>query len=125
MRRFLVLLAAALLPSLLLAAGSAGAASFNCAKAKTPDEKAICANRSLSDLDTQMATLFGVRMKVPMLMGSRGAAQDEQSQWLQSRHGCGASVACLTGSYQGRISVLNSEIDAAMQDYCVKLGICG
>jgi len=113
------------LPALLLLAGTAHAASFNCAKAQTPDEKTICHNAKLSDLDTQMATLFGVRMKIPMLMGSRGAAQDEQSQWLQSRHACGASTSCLTGSYQGRISVLNSELDAAMQDYCVKLGICG
>ncbi len=121
MRRVLTLL-----PALLLfAGGAASAASFNCAKAKTPDEKAICASSALSDLDTQMATLFGVRMKIPMLMGSRGAAQDEQSQWLQSRHACGASASCLTASYKGRISVLNSELDAAMQDYCVKLGICG
>jgi uncharacterized protein len=105
--------------------GAAHAASFNCALAKTADEKAICHNATLSDLDTQMATLFGVRMKVPMLMGARGDAGDEQIQWLQSRRACGGSVACLTGSYKGRISVLNSEIDAAMQDYCVKLGICG
>jgi len=113
------------LPALLLLAGAAHAASFDCSKAKTPDEKAICHNAGLSDLDTQMATLFGVRMKIPMLMGSRGAAGDEQIQWLQSRHACGSSVACLIGSYKGRISVLNSELDAAMQDYCVKLGICG
>src|ERR1700690_753516 len=76
--------------ALFLLAGSADAASFNCAKAKTPDEKAICANPALSDLDTQMAALFGVRMKVPMLMGSRGAAGDEQVQWLQTRGSCGA-----------------------------------
>ncbi|HVZ14201.1 MAG TPA: hypothetical protein VG894_07055, partial [Bauldia sp.] len=86
-----------------LLAASAGAASFNCAKAQTTDEKAICHNPALSDLDTQMATLYAVRMKVPMLMGARGDAGDEQSQWLQSRHACGASVACLTGSYKGRI----------------------
>jgi uncharacterized protein len=106
-------------------AGTAHAASFNCALAKTGDEKAVCHNPALSDLDTEMATLFGVRMKVPMLMGARGDAGDEQTQWLQSRHACGGNLACLTGSYKGRISVLNAEIDAAMHDYCVKLGICG
>ena len=111
--------------ALFLLAGSADAASFNCAKAKTPDEKAICANPALSDLDTQMAALFGVRMKVPMLMGSRGTAGDEQVQWLQTRGSCGANVACLTGVYKARINTINSELDAAMQDYCVKLGICG
>ncbi len=108
-----------------LAASAAHAASFNCGKAKTPDEKAICANHSLGDLDVQMATLFGVRMKLPMLMGSRGAAGDEQIQWLQSRGQCGANVSCLSAVYKARIAVINAEIDAAMQDYCVKLGICG
>jgi hypothetical protein len=49
-------------------------ASFNCIKARQPDEKAICASRILSDLDVQMATLYGVRMQIPMLMGERGAA---------------------------------------------------
>jgi uncharacterized protein len=103
----------------------AGAASFDCAKAAQPDEIAICQSRTLSELDVAMATLYGVRMKVPMLMGARGDAGDEQTQWLQSRHACGGNLACLTGSYKSRISALNAEIDAAMHDYCVKLGICG
>jgi uncharacterized protein len=109
----------------ILAAGSASAASFNCAKAKAPDEKAICASRSLSELDVKMATLFGVRMQVPMLMGSRGAAQDEQRQFLQDRGSCGSSTACISAAYKARIDALNAEISAAMQDYCVKMGICG
>jgi uncharacterized protein len=112
------------LAGFLLVSG-AQAASFNCAKAKTPDEKAICANRTLSDLDLKMATLFGVRMKLPMLMGARGAAQDEQRDFLTVRGSCGADAACIGIAYQQRIDAINAEIDAAMQDYCVKLGICG
>jgi uncharacterized protein len=72
-----------------------------------------------------MATLFGVRMKVPMLMGSRGAAQDEQHDFLVRRAQCRANIACIGAAYQQRIDVLQQEIDTAMQDYCVKLGICG
>jgi uncharacterized protein len=109
----------------LLMAGSAEAASFNCAKAKTPDEKAVCSSPSLSELDVKMATLYGVRMKLPMLMGSRGAAQDEQHQFLIDRGSCGANNVCIAAAYQARIDTLNQELDAAMQDYCVKLGICG
>ncbi len=101
------------------------AASFNCAQAKTPDEKAICSSPTLSDLDTKMATLYGVRMQIPMLMGARGAAQDEQRAWLSQRGSCGSSTACLVQSYQQRISVLNQTISAAMQDYCKRIGICG
>ena len=50
----------------------AEAASFDCTKAKTADEIAICQTQILSDLDTQMATLYGVRMQIPMLMGAQG-----------------------------------------------------
>jgi uncharacterized protein len=60
-----------------------------------------------------------------MLMGSRGAAQDEQHQFLIDRGTCGADAACIGGVYQARIDALNAEISAAMQDYCVKAGICG
>ncbi len=101
------------------------AASFNCAQAKTADEKAICASPTLSDLDVKMATLYGVRMEIPMLMGARGAAQDEQRAWLAQRGTCGGNVACLVQSYQQRISELNQTIASAMQDYCKRLGICG
>ncbi|HVY19567.1 MAG TPA: hypothetical protein VHA70_05750 [Bauldia sp.] len=109
----------------MLATGAANAASFNCAKAKTPDEKAICASRALSELDVKMATLFGVRMKLPMLMGARGAAQDEQHQFLIDRGTCGADKACIGTVYQQRIDTLNLELDDAMHDYCIKVGICG
>lgn len=103
----------------------AEAASYNCARAKTPDEIAICVNPALSDLDTQMAALYGVRMQIPMLMGARGAAQDEQRAFLDVRATCGDNVACIQSAYQQRIAVLKQIIAAAMQDYCVKLGICG
>ncbi len=110
----------------LIAAGTpAAAASFNCVKAATADEKAICSSQTLSDLDTEMATLFGVRMQIPMLMGARGAARDEQHEWLVERHACGADTACLVHSYQQRIAALNQTISEAMQDYCKLMGICG
>ena len=102
----------------------AEAASFDCTKAKTPDEIAICVTPALSDLDVQMATLYGVRMQIPMLMGARGAAQDEQRSWLASRATCGSNTACLQTAYQSRIAALQQIIQAAMQDYCVRVGIC-
>ena len=111
--------------ALIAGAAPAGAASFDCNKAATADEKAICASFVLSDLDTQMATLYGVRMEIPMLMGARGAAQDEQRAWLSQRHQCGGDVACIVQAYQVRIAELKQTIADAMQDYCKRLGICG
>jgi uncharacterized protein YecT (DUF1311 family) len=107
-----------------LATAPAGAASFDCNKAATADEQAICASYVLSDLDTQLATLYGVRMQIPMLMGARGAAQDEQRTWLTQRHACGGDVACIVQSYQQRIAELKQTITEAMQDYCKRVGIC-
>ncbi len=103
----------------------ASAASFNCSRATTPDEVAVCSNASLSNLDVKMSTLYGVRMQIPMLMGAKGAARDEQRTWLLQRSTCRADVTCLTAAYEGRIAQLNSEIAAAMQDYCMRIGICG
>lgn len=116
--RIAVLLAAT------LTASAAGAASFDCSKAIKPDEIAVCKTPALSNLDTEMATLYGVRMEIPMLMGARGAAQDEQVAFLAARGACGSDVACIQSAYQARITVLQSTISDAMQDYCVKLGIC-
>jgi uncharacterized protein len=122
------MLARSTVPLVLLAAIAfstpAYAASFDCAKASHPDEHAICSNQSLSDMDTEMATLFRVRMEIPMLMGARGDAQDEQDTWLATRSACGGNVACISAAYQTRIEQLNNAISAAMQGYCVKLGIC-
>jgi len=118
------LLAAAMI-AFTAAATPAAAASFDCGKARTADEKAICANRTLSELDVAMATLYGVRMQLPMLMGARGAAQDEQRAWLAQRGTCGGDVACLTQIYQQRIVELDQTITEAMHDYCTRLGICG
>jgi len=110
---------------LVFAPATAEAASFNCAKATKPDEKAICASSKLSDLDVEMATLYRVRMELPMLMGARGAAQDEQRAFLTQREQCGGNVACIGTAYATRIATLNQTIKAAMRDYCAKLGICG
>ncbi len=118
-------LGAAATIALIAGAVPAAAASFDCGKARTADEKAICADRTLSDLDTQMATLYGVRMQIPMLMGARGAAQDEQRAWLTERAACGDDGTCLRQVYQQRIVELNQTIAEAMHDYCTRLGICG
>lgn len=107
------------------AATPAAAASFDCGKAKAADEKAICASRTLSELDVEMATLFRVRMEIPMLMGARGDAGDEQVTWLTRRRACSGNAACLTQAYQQRIAQLRQIISDAMQDYCKRTGICG
>ena len=125
-RPYIGAVVAAMVTAFVVAAATpAAAASFDCSKAKTADEKAICASRTLSDLDVEMATLFRVRMQIPMLMGARGDAGDQQVSWLAKRATCGANVTCLTAAYRQRITELKQTISDAMQDYCKRMGICG
>lgn len=96
--------------ALILLAGPAAAASFDCTKARTADEKAICADRSLNDKDVRMALLFDLDRRL-MTMGSRDAMRDDQSAWLRDRRRCGADRVCLHRSYDRRIAMLRGVID--------------
>lgn len=100
----------AVLGATLLAAGAASAASFDCNKARAPDERAICADRGLNDDDVRMAQLYGIVRKV-VPMGTRGAIMDEQSVWLRNRRTCGPNRACLQKSYARRIQQLNAVLE--------------
>ncbi len=105
-----------LIPALVLAATCmaaalpAAAASFDCNRARAPDEKAICANRALNDQDVRVDQLYDItRHLVPM--GGRGAIMDDQRAWLQARKSCGANRACLARSYDQRLGELNTVME--------------
>jgi uncharacterized protein len=106
-----------LLLAALAAASPAAATGFDCSKASAADERAICANPQLSALDSEMAGLWYAYSRVPMLMGSNAARRDAAAAFLASRRQCGSNSACLTRTYQARITALQSGIDAAMADF--------
>jgi uncharacterized protein YecT (DUF1311 family) len=85
--------------------------SFDCTKAKTADEKTICRNRSLSDSDVKMATMFTMNTHLVM-MGSRGVMQDRQREWLAERNTCKGSFKCLTMAYDKRLKELQVDFDS-------------
>ncbi|NKJ47540.1 hypothetical protein CIC12_12465 [Burkholderia sp. SG-MS1] len=87
------------------AAGSACAASFDCHRARLPDEKAICASRQLSELDVEMSVRYQMLTGL-VAMGTRGNMQDEQQAWLKSRQACGRDHVCLLAAYRRRIGTL-------------------
>lgn len=100
--------------ALLLPAGAATAAGFDCSKAASPDEVAVCANPQLSALDSEMTGLWFAYSRVPMLMGSSGNRHDDAEAFLARRKACGADVACLTQTYQERIAQLQKQISDSM-----------
>lgn len=82
----------------------AQAASFDCAKAGTLVEKAICSDAALSDLDSQLgraykATLANSTAPEPL--------KAEQKSWLAKRNQC-KDTACLVSAYQSRLSALGA-----------------
>ena len=91
-------------------AGSASAASFDCKKARTADEKAICAERALNDKDVRMDVLYGINRRT-LAMGGRGALMDQQRDWLQGRRACGADRACIGRAYDRRLADLEKSME--------------
>ena len=90
------------------------AASFNCDKAQTQTEYAICEHRNLNDADVKMATTYNIiRKLVPM--GTRGVIQDQQVKWLQLRNQCQDNVSCLTDVYKMRQQKLDIYMNGVYQ----------
>lgn len=86
------------------------AASFNCEKARTQTEHAICEHRAVNDADVKMVTTYNIiRRLVPM--GTRGVIQDEQVRWLQLRDQCVDSSRCLIEVYKMRQQKLETYMD--------------
>lgn len=86
--------------------------SFDCDKASTPTEFAICASNDLSALDRELAATYkAAKVNVEVAKGSEAATKlrDEQRQWNKERSSkCGDDVECLSETYQKRILELGS-----------------
>lgn len=97
-----------LLASLLLlgAASPALAASFDCNRASTPQEKLICQTPQLSSLDETLANVYHQKMSG---LAAADAVQLKQSQreWLKQLRSHGTDVDQLQTAYQQRIAALN------------------
>ena len=95
--------------SLLLS--SAHAASFDCSKSRSEDEKAICADAELSRLDSEMAAAY--KATADLIQGWKERAvpfRKNQLEWVKERAGCGATVSCLTNAYRQRIAWLKQPL---------------
>ncbi|MFT0860114.1 lysozyme inhibitor LprI family protein [Ancylobacter sp. G4_0304] len=99
---------------LCLAAAPAGAASFDCAKARLSDEKAVCADPNLSALDSEMGGLWFAYERIPLLMGGSAARRDEAHAFLSERGRCAGDIACLTRAYETRIAALRKNLAGAL-----------
>lgn len=90
------------------------AASFNCSKAHAPVERAVCADRQLSDADTLLAQRYSKAMSQLSDAGQR-IVQDGQRQWLRyvrdlctgrAKAKASAVASCLKDAYDDRLKDL-------------------
>ncbi len=86
--------------------------SFDCARASTATERAICANAQLAALDRQLSQRYAaVRDRLA------GAAADalvaQQRRWIARRDRCGSDARCLAEHMTARIATLDAATAAA------------
>ncbi|MDB5693544.1 MAG: hypothetical protein JWO81_2607 [Alphaproteobacteria bacterium] len=111
------MLAGAGLLTVLALPGHARAAGFDCTRARAADEVAVCRDRRLSEMDSEMSALWYAYSRVPMLMGGNGARMDAAQAFLARRRACRGNVVCLTAAYRARIDALRRDIDKAMAGF--------
>ena len=86
------------------------AASFDCAKARKPVEKTICADPALSRLDEELAAAYRLALDKS---ASRGAVKEWQRYWLAwSRDGAG-DAASLRQAYCAQLLELGQHARAS------------
>lgn len=79
------------------------AASFNCSKASTAVEKAICLDSGLSNLDSIMAAEYKTVLRTA---ANRELVVANQRDWLRLVRGTCKTLECLNVAYQNRIAAL-------------------
>jgi len=88
--------------TLMLAAGTVQAASFQCKNAQTATEKRICGDKDLGALDVALARAYqDKRYEDENKIGT------EQKNWIKNERDNCSSVGCLKSAYQERIRVLD------------------
>lgn len=86
----------------------AGKPSFNCAAARRPVEKAICANAELADLDREIAAANAKLVRAATSPHDAQALQRDQDEFIASRNATfGKTGYDLKKAMQDRLSRLN------------------
>src|SRR5438874_1180667 len=105
-------IAAAALGGLLIASAfdaPAGAQSFDCRNARSADEKAICQNTRLGELDKQLADVYD-RAGGKLSKQERTEFENHETAFVNARRRCGDHAACIEQSYRNRLQELLSAL---------------
>lgn len=103
--------------ALLLGAGGAWAASFDCKQAGTAVEKRLCAVPALGNLDDQLDESYRARLESTPRTAVAGV-RDQQRAWLRQRNACAQDAKlddCLQRTLKARADVLAKALVAQQQ----------
>ena len=81
--------------------------SFDCGKAASAAEKAICASPDLAASDRQLADAYSAAL-IGASTEDAAAIKAAQRQWIADRQSCGSDGACLAAAYDRRIAALTA-----------------
>jgi uncharacterized protein len=82
--------------------------SFDCQKASSPSEKAICSSSALSRLDLRLGRMWRKMLEdFDLDSGQTVQVKSDQRAWLVRRNECKQDASCLGKLYQDRLSVLD------------------
>ena len=102
----------AALCALLIGSGfgpSASAQSFDCRNARSADEKAICQDSRLGELDKQLAGVYD-RVGGKLSKQERQEFENHETAFVNARHRCGGHSGCIEQSYRNRLQELLSSL---------------
>lgn len=88
---------------IMVASSIAIGASFNCSKAGTSVEKTICASKTLSSLDEQLAKTYE---SVILLSDRPDVIKNHQKEWLRNIRDKCEDENCLKSAYEHRLAQL-------------------
>ncbi|PPT77865.1 hypothetical protein XaplCFBP3122_04265 [Xanthomonas arboricola pv. populi] len=103
--------------ALLLGAGGAWAASFDCKQAGTAVEKRLCAVPALGNLDDQLDESYRALLDTTP-RGAVAGVRDQQRAWLRQRNACAQDAKlddCLQRTLKARADVLAKALVAQQQ----------
>jgi uncharacterized protein YecT (DUF1311 family) len=83
-------------------------ASFDCAKAGTATEKAVCGDVALARLDRNLADAYTQALSWASDDAAKEAIRAAQRSWIAERDACGGDVACIAATYDARLKALQT-----------------
>lgn len=98
--------------------GTAHAASFDCKKASTFVEKAICSNKTLGALDEVLSENYRYMLASDIGDGARKHLRESQRAWIKERNRC-TTTYCVEALYRERVnSVCETPVLSGVYPIC-------